>query len=85
MHVAGVALRPADPAIASSVPSSTRSTTRPLLTWKIWTDTPAGPSFNAEHVAMPELRRRHLLLAIVQRLDGPHRVPQLRRFLEALA
>ena len=34
---------------------------------------------------MPERGRRHLLLAIVQRLHGPHRVAQLRGFLEALA
>ena len=69
----------------SSVPSSTRSTTRPLRTWKTWTTAPAGPELEAEHVAMAELGRRHLLLAVVQRLHRAQRVAQLRRLLEPLA
>ena len=32
------------------------------------------PQLQPEHVAVPELRRGHLLLTIVQRLHGPQRV-----------
>src|SRR5688500_17180350 len=35
----------------------------------------------SEYVPVPELRSGHFLLAIMQRLDGPDRVPQVRRFL----
>ena len=49
-------------------------------------DDDAGRSeLHAEHVAVAELGRRHLLLAVVQRLHGAHRVAQLRRLLEPLA
>ena len=45
----------------------------------------AGADLDAEHVAIAELRRRHLLLLpLAHRLHGAHRVAQLRRFLEAL-
>ena len=47
--------------------------------------TPAGPSFRPNTSRCAELGRRHLLLAIVQRLHRPHRVAQLRRLLEPLA
>ena len=61
-----------------------RSTTRPRRTWKTWITTPAGPPLHAEHVAVAELGRGHLLLAVVQRLHRAHRVAQLRRLLEPL-
>ena len=46
---------------------------------------PRGTELHAEDVAVAELGPRHLLLAVVQRLHGPHRVAKLRRLLEALA
>ena len=57
----------------------------PLLTWNTWTDDAGRTELQPEHVAVPELGGGHLLLAIVQRLDGPQRVAQLRRLLEPLA
>ena len=46
----------------------------------------AGRShLHAEDVAIAELGRRHLLLALVERLHRAHRVAQLRRLLESLA
>src|SRR5438093_5119493 len=41
---------------------------------------PRGPALQAEDVAVSELGGRHLLLPIVERLHGAHRVAQLRRF-----
>ncbi len=43
-----------------------------------------GSQLESEHVTMTELGGRHLLLAIVERLDGPHGVTQSGRLLEAL-
>ena len=65
--------------------SSTRSTTRPPRIGEDLHRAAARPDLQAEHVAIAELRRRHLLLPIAQRLHRAQRVAQLRRLLEALA
>ena len=44
----------------------------------------AGADLHAEHVAIAELRRRHLLLAFAHRLHRAHRVAQLCGLLEPL-
>ena len=60
-----------------SVTSSMRSMTRPRRTRNTRITAPAGPPLTPKTSRSPELRTRHLLLLLVQRLDGPHRVAQL--------
>src|SRR5687768_9861087 len=43
----------------------------------------ARADLDAEHIAVPEAGGRHLLLPVAQRLDGSHRIAQLRGLLEA--
>ena len=53
--------------LSASHTNSTRSMTRPPRTMNTWTIGAAGADLDAEHVAIAELRGRHLLLPLAKR------------------
>ena len=62
----------------------TRSMTRPPRNDEHLHDRALGAELHAEHIAIAELRRRHLLLPLAHRLHRAHRIAQLRRLFEPL-